>query len=242
MKIVKYTKLKKNKYSILFDDDSKYDFYDDLILKHGLLLKKELTKEELKVLIKENNSLDAFYVAVDYLNRKLRTKKEIITYLKKKEYSTEEINKTIKTLEERNLINDLFVATCYMNDQINFNLKGPYKIKDELEKLGVSSDIINEVIDYQDPRFQDNISKIVNKKVKANHKYGKRMLANKIKNDLYTMGYHDVNDIVLDYDDQDLLKSEYNKLLKKYQNHPNKEYIIKQKLYQKGYDVADLDI
>ena len=242
MKIVKYTKLKKNKYNILFDDDSAYDFYDDVILKHGLLLKKELTKEELELLKKENNEFDAFYVAVDYLNKKLRTKAEIIKYLNKKEYSTKDIDKTIKILEERNLINDTFVATCYMNDQINFNLKGPYKIKEELEHLGVSKDIIDSVIDYHDERYQENIKKIINKKVKTNHNYGKRMLINKIKNDLYNMGYRDIDNIDISYDDHDLLKKEYDKLLKKYQNHPNKDYIIKQKLYQKGYSIDNLDI
>ena len=36
MKIVKYSKLKKNKYRVLLDDDSKYDFYDDIILKYGV--------------------------------------------------------------------------------------------------------------------------------------------------------------------------------------------------------------
>ena len=30
---------------------------------------------------------------------------------------------------------------------------------------------------------------------------------------------------------------EYEKLQKKYENHPNKEFIIKQKMYQKGYNL-----
>lgn len=239
MKIVKYQKLKQNKYQVIFDDDSKYDFYDDLILKYGLLIKKELSKSELDKLIKENIDYEAFEVAVTYLNKKLRTKQEIIKYLKKREYSSSVIDNTIKLLESRNLINDLFVATCYTNDQINFNLKGPYKIKEELSKMGVSDDIINEVINYQDERYKDNIKKIINKKIKTNHKYGKRMLLNKIKNDLYNMGYHD-NEIDisdLDFDDHELMQKEYEKLLKKYEKDPNKEYIIRQKLYQKGYNL-----
>ena len=239
MKIVKYQKLKQNKYQVVFDDDSKYDFYDDLILKYGLLLKKELTKCELVQIIKENDEYEAFETAVAFLNKKLRTKQEIINYLNKKEYPKHTIDKTVKLLESRNLINDLFVATCYMNDQINFNLKGPYKIKEELSKMGVIDDIIDEVINYQDERFNDNIKKIVDKKIKANHKYGKRMLLNKIKNDLYNMGYRDVklDASDLNYDDYELMQKEYEKLQKKYENHPNKEFIIKQKMYQKGYNL-----
>lgn len=243
MKIIKYSKLKKNKYRVLLDDDSKYDFYDDIILKYGLLLKKELSKEELDKMIKDNSSYEVYEVAATYLTKRLRTKSEIIKYLRKKEYSENDINKAIQKLEERKLINDLFVATCYMNDQINFNLKGPYKIKDELEKLGVSAEIIDHIINESDPRYQENINKIIEKKVKTNHKLSKNMLINKIKNDLYILGYHDVeiDESLIKVDNKAMLTKDYEKLLKKYQGKENSDYIIKQKLYQKGYSSEDIN-
>ena len=243
MKIIKYSKLKKNKYRVLLDDDSKYDFYDDIILKYGLLLKKELSKEELDKMIKDNSSYEVYEVAATYLTKRLRTKYEVINYLKKKEYSEVDINKAIAKLEERKLINDLFVATCYMNDQINFNLKGPYKIKDELEKIGVSDEIIEHIINFNDPRYQENINKIIEKKVKANHKLSKNMLINKIKNDLYLLGYRDIiiDESLINVDNKGLLAKEYQKLLKKYENKENRDYLIKQKLYQKGYSSEDIN-
>ena len=41
-------------------------------------------------------------------------------------------------------------------------------------------------------------------------------------------------------DEKELLKKEYNKLFKKYEHDENREYKIKQKLYQKGFDISDL--
>ena len=45
MKILKYTKLKNNKYRVDFECES-LEIYDDLIIKYELLLKKKLKEEE----------------------------------------------------------------------------------------------------------------------------------------------------------------------------------------------------
>ena len=47
MKILKYKKGKRNEYQIL-TDEKEYTLYDDIIIKHELLLKKEITKKELR--------------------------------------------------------------------------------------------------------------------------------------------------------------------------------------------------
>ena len=60
MKILKYKKGKKNEYKIL-TDDGEYILYDDIIIKHELLLKKEINKKEWDSIIKENNLLKAYY-------------------------------------------------------------------------------------------------------------------------------------------------------------------------------------
>ena len=68
------------------------------------------------------------------------------------------------------------------------------------------------------------------------------MLINKIKQDLYNRGYQNISDSLFDIktDEKELLKKEYNKLFKKYEHDENREYKIKQKLYQKGFDISDL--
>ncbi len=48
MKILKYKKGKKNEYKIL-TDEKEYTLYDDIIIKHELLLKKRLRKKNGKI-------------------------------------------------------------------------------------------------------------------------------------------------------------------------------------------------
>ena len=46
MKIIKYTKMKSNKYKVKIDD-IEVKLYDDVIVKYQLLRKKEITDEEI---------------------------------------------------------------------------------------------------------------------------------------------------------------------------------------------------
>ena len=66
MKIIKYKKLKDNRYSISFDDGSIIKIYDDLIVKYNLLCKKNVSLEEVEELVNENDKLDSYYKAIKY--------------------------------------------------------------------------------------------------------------------------------------------------------------------------------
>ena len=48
MKILKYKKIKGNEYKIITDKEE-YKLYDDIIIKHELLLKKEINKKVQKL-------------------------------------------------------------------------------------------------------------------------------------------------------------------------------------------------
>ena len=90
MKILKYKKGRKNEYKIL-TDEKEYILYDDIIIKHELLLKKEINPQEWDLILKENNLLKAYYEGLKAINTKLRTEKELKAILTKKDYQTKEI-------------------------------------------------------------------------------------------------------------------------------------------------------
>ena len=79
MHIIKYQKDKKNTYLVTIDDNS-YSLYDDIIIKFSLLLKKEISKKELMEILKANEELKCYYKALNYISRKMRTKKELEKY------------------------------------------------------------------------------------------------------------------------------------------------------------------
>ena len=86
--IVRYKKKNINSYVVTFSDCSVI-LYDDVIVRHELLLKKKLSDKEYEEILKENKALASYYEGVAYLSRKERTAKEVATYLKKKEYGKE---------------------------------------------------------------------------------------------------------------------------------------------------------
>ena len=77
MKIQKFIKQKDNRYKIKFEDYEDVIFYDDLIIKYNLLAHKEIEEKQLEEYIKENVELEAYYKSVKYINKKIRTEKEI---------------------------------------------------------------------------------------------------------------------------------------------------------------------
>ena len=242
MKILKYKKIK-NKYRIFLDDNSYLDLYENTILNYNLLLKKEITNIEISNLKEE--ILD---VAIKYISIKMRSKKEIISYLTKKQYSKEDINFVLNKLVSLGLINDENYVKAYVSDKFYLSIDGPYKIKKDL----ISFDIDEATID----KYLDNISKedIVNKldksitkKINLTKNYSGNVLKNKLINYYYNLGYSKelieeaLSNKNLNNIDQGI--REYNKLISKYKNKYNDyelENVIRQKLYQKGYSYDEI--
>ena len=152
MKILKYKKGKKNEYKIL-TDDGEYILYDDIIIKHELLLKKEINKKEWDSIIKENNLLKAYYDSLKLISTKLRTAKELKSLLSRKKYLTKEIEYAIKRLEEEGYLNHQVYIEAYIHDALTLKLVGEKKIASELESLGFKNDEINTYLRKVDPNI-----------------------------------------------------------------------------------------
>lgn len=242
MKIEKYVKDKQNKYKVLIDGEA-ITLYDDVIVKYNLLLKNEISHDEFKEITNYNNELVSYYESIKYINKKLRSKKEIYEYLYKKEIPKDIINKTIKRLEDNNFINEEVYLKAYITDQINLSNKGPLRIEKELIKLGLDENKIKEKLDtipYE--VWTEKIEKYTEKKIKCNHSSSANMLKMKIINELVNQGFNkeDITSIVSKYDiiDTKVLKHEYEKakktLSKKYEGY-DLEMKIKEKLFRKGF-------
>lgn len=242
MKITKFIKDKGNKYKVQIDDQE-YMLYDDVIVNNSLLLKKEITKDELNRILHENDLLFGYYESIKYINKKMRSKKEIYEYLKKKDIKENVINLTIDKLEKNNFINEKIYLKAYINDQINLTNNGLNKIKKDLLKLDISETLIDEYLENIDKEiFIKKINKYIDKKIDANKNNSVYMLKNKITRDLINLGYNkeDILDVLnsKEIDDEEARALEYEKikrsLSRKYSG-DELEYKIKEKLYKKGF-------
>lgn len=247
MKIKKYTKLKGNKYSILLDDIT-ITLYDDVIVKYELLRKKEIDDKLFEEITTYNDKLEAYYKALKYITKKLRTEKEVFDYLDK-EYRKSVIKETIERLKKEGYLNEEFYLKCYINDKINLSNDGPNKIKKDLIKLGLDEEMIIVYLEeINDEIWLDKIEKIIKKRMNSNKNYGVNKLKEKLIYDLGNLGYYKwmcdekLNDITFKPDDDILLKEYfkiYNSLVKKYEGKELKLKIIN-KLLTKGFNYADI--
>jgi regulatory protein len=247
MKVLKYKKVK-NKYRVYFDNDIKIDLYDDIILKYELLLKKEIDNNTFDKLVLDNNKEDIYNKALNYISIKIRSKEEIYNYLNKKGYEKEDINNTINRLEKNKLINDDLYIKSYIHDRFYLSSDGLNKIRNYLINLKLDESIIDKYIDEIDrEEVLDKLNKLVDKKIKSNRNYSGNVLRMRLCSYFIEQGYNksDIEEVLKDKDlvDIDLGIKEYKKLYDKYSKKLEGyelENLIRNKLYQKGYDLNEI--
>ena len=229
MRINKLKQLNSNFYEVTLKD-SKYKIHEELVLKYKLFLDKDISQEELEQIEKDNK----FYIILDdiykYLSKYPKTEYEIRKYISTK---TKEIDKTYEQI--KNLINDKTYAKNYCLEKISFSNDGPEKIKQALKYKHIDSNFIEEALEeFNEKRQIEKIKKVIDYRIKINKKslivFKKDTLAY-----LYNLGYkiNIINKVLnnISFDDSELKAKELEKLKEKYDD----QYLIKRKLYEKGF-------
>ena len=188
MKIEKYESINNGQYKIYLSDGTILKINSDVIINNNLLYKKEIDNTLLNKILKENDNANIYNKCVKYISVRLRSKKEIIDYLKKSNIdNTADI---IDKLTKNNLINDKVFTKAFIKDKINFTSYGPYRIRQELNKYNIDNEIIDKYInDIDEEILIDKVDKQINKMIKSNRKYSGNILKSKIYNNLYNNGF-----------------------------------------------------
>lgn len=244
MKINKYKYLGNGKYKVEIENRN-YILYEDIILKNNILAKEEVLAEDLSKYLKNNNYYEAYYKSLEYINKKLRTEKEIITYLKKYDLSKLEEEEVLNKLKKEGYLNENIYVEAYINDQRNLKQNGPLKIIKDLEKLGINRKVAEVYLkNYPKEEQIEKINRLIMKELKLNNNKSEYVLKNKILLSLINKGFYK-EDILnalesVEINETEIYQKEYNKLLQKYSNKykgKELEYKIKEKLYQKGFRI-----
>lgn len=243
MKIKKYSKKKNGKYELILDKGEPLELYEDTILKYQLLLKSNI-QSDLASILKYDKSCEVYYIALKYLKVKLRSKIEVEKYLIDQDYSKEDILAVLEKLEKQGYLNDLSYAKSFLHHKLITTSNGPFKIKNELLKKGVSSAIIDEVLDQYDLETQlEKIRKIVSKMIRSNRNKSNQVLRKKIISDLICQGFQkeNIEEIIKEvgfHNDRAIANKEkeklYLKLSKKYQAE-ELEFQVRKRMIQKGF-------
>ena len=240
MKIIKYNKLKNNKYEIILENNEKIKVYEDIILKENLLWKKEI--DNIEELLNKNKNYEIFEISLKRLSNHVESIKGMMDYLTKKGYSNKSIKETVDKLVNKGYLNDKYYAKSYINNQINLSNDGPLKIKKHLDNLEINEDDYSEYLDIDNSIWYERIKKYLDKQIKINKK-SLYFFKNKMLINLINLGYDRemINDCLsgISIDNYDeLRKKEEEKLRKKLERKYSSEELerkIKEKLYQKGF-------
>lgn len=248
MKVKSFKKLK-NKYKIFLENGEVIDTFDDVIIKNNILYKKDLSIDDINKIDSENIYYESYDKIVKYIGTKLRSEYEIRKYMDKLEIDDKTREDIIERLKGIKLIDDQMYVKAYIHDRIFLTNDGPNKIKKELLGFNIDSFIIDNEIEKIDAcEIFNKLERLIQRRIKTNSKYSESVLRQKLLNYFMNLGYNK-NDIINILDsnkfyNNDILMKEYNKLYNKLKFKYSDEELkfrIKQKLYQKGFNLDQIN-
>ena len=144
MQIVKYELSKNNDYNVYLSNGEVLVLDEKIITENELLLKKEIDTGLYNKLNKENDVYKIYTSGIKYISIRLRSIKEIKDYLTRKKYNTENIDLAISNLIKNGYLDDNRFARAYIKDKLMFTNIGDYKLRKDLNNLGVEENIIED--------------------------------------------------------------------------------------------------
>ena len=183
-------KKNKNRCNIYIDNVFAFGVSNELIYKENLKVGMMVDEEKLKKIAYEENLINCKETALKIIERSYKTKKEMIKRLLEKGYALEEVNETLKFLEEYNFINDESYTKAFINDRTK--TQGKQKIKYALKNKGVSDEIIEEELsklDMEKEKENANILALKKYSILIKRESDKYKLKEKIIRFLISRGY-----------------------------------------------------
>ena len=146
MQITQIKKIGKGeRYSIFIDGIFDCALETEILVKAKLKEGQEIEEDEWREIKLKNSNLACFDRGLSYLEKSLKTKKQLKEYLKSKGYLEESIDKAINKLEDYGYIDDSVFAESFI--QTYKNKKGNKKLRFELLSKGVAREIIDEKLE-----------------------------------------------------------------------------------------------
>ncbi|SFM45257.1 regulatory protein [Gracilibacillus orientalis] len=252
--ITKITTQKKSKHRFnIFLKENEQEYYgfsvnEDILIQYYLQKGQFLTPETIEQIQEKDESYKAYTLSIKYLSYRMRSEKELIDHLYRKEVDDTYIGEVITRLRREGLVDDLAFSEAFVRTKMETSTKGPLMIKKELAEKGIQASNMEQALSFYTFEKQfDKVEKLAKKKLEAASKKSYRQQIDSVKQSLMQKGFTSnvisevLNNLEVERDDGE----EYNaivyqgeKLVMKYQKEDN-GYALKQKvkaaLYRKGF-------
>lgn len=135
---------------------------------------------------------EALKFAMKLISLRKRSAFEIKERLRKKKFEENVTEEVLQELKNYKYLNDEEFAEAYINDRINFNPRGRFLIKKELNERGIAENIIERKIEelLSEEKEVESAKKMAEKKLRTiNNKTDKIKVDQKIRSYLQSKGY-----------------------------------------------------
>ena len=196
---IEVQKKNKNKVNIYCDEEYLFSLHTETLLKNHISVGSILRDEMVENLVKLDNRVKALEYATKYVEKGLKSRKQVRDYLKKKDYEVDIIHDVIEKLETYSLIDDETYIKAFIHDH---NQYGQLKLKQQLMEKGISKNKLDEYfLDYeQDLEVLQNIA---NKYLKGKEKTYENIIKCKKYLLSHGFGYEDISKLDWGNSDED---------------------------------------
>ena len=253
LKIETIKKARKKGFYDIQTSNGKYCISENLIVEYEILKDREFDEELFNKIIQKNNKEKLLISVYNYISYQMRSTKEVVDYLRKKEASIEDTDNIINKLIEQGYINDEMLSKYILDDVIR-NKKGPKYLENKLKLKGIESKIIYECVSkYTSLVEEENIAYLINKLKEKNSdlpiKKQKERIAQKLIRDGFSSNvvFRLINITDFDFNGLSKLEEDAVKIIKSIENSKygslssyEKKNKIVNKLLMKGYEYEDI--
>ena len=257
--ITKITTQQKNqdRFNVFMDYGKGEEFVfsvdSDVLIKFQLKKGMELDDFSFLEIQYQDNIRKAYNLAVNYLARRMRSKKEIMDYLEKKDMDEPIIEEVIHKLTAQKYINDEEFALAFVRTLANTTDKGPNVIKMELKEKGIEENILIHALgEFALEQQIEKAAKISKKFFQKNARESLKIQKQKLENVLRRKGYSlevitiaiNETDVPKEADEEmEAIRFQGEKAHRKFSQFTGYEYQqkMKQALYRKGFPMDLID-
>ncbi|MGM0219848.1 recombination regulator RecX [Enterococcus sp. AZ126] len=246
--ITKITKDKGQFYLIWLSSGEKLRVSEDTLVRQRLLKGQELSDEMVEKIKKAGSYDVGLQMSLNYLSYQLRSKKEILDYLKEKEILPEDRKSIVVRLEEMNLLDDKIFSESYVRTLMRTSDKGPKMIEQQLKRKGLNDEDIQHGLAFYTMDEQVEVAKETAEK--AMRRYRTKSFKDalqKVQMHLMQKGFNrEVIDLALEElsfekdeeQELDVIRKEGDKLWEKHRKLDSYKRLmkVKQGLFQKRFD------
>ena len=247
----------KERYNIFFSsgeaEEYAFSVSEDVLIEYDLRKGKELRNEDIERITNRETIQKAYNLSLQFLSYRMRSEKEVQTYLEERNFSKETIQEVQYRLRERRYVDDAEFTKAFIKTQINTTDKGPKLIQNELKKKGIANHYIEQFMSlYTEDIQQEKAINLCKKMTGKKKNISTVQLKRDMQMSLMRKGYeHSTIQKAISISMQGIDEEQNEaaiivqgeKALRKYRNEPldKRKIKVKQFLYRKGFSLDVID-